>query len=464
VSFKEAHRQTCVKLGTLVASCAQVGAGSPSSEIPRRRNVVLWRPKTDPSDSGGGDDDDDANDSTAQAFLARYSDQLGWDLQPNESASPSKLSLVSSPLSWVIRRLSSGTSSAADADAEASAGSTFVRPGDMVLCESIVLECLQALSRRVRGDPKTEANTSRAWSLHGSDEFSLRSWLLSGDGASAAESEPNAGAGDDLINVNEFISSLPSNQLLWLLRLLERGKLIQVVTARRANRPDDAVVMPEQGASVEHCLAVLDLLRAKSRLERMVERAHQQQTDLEKQALEMHRAKRVAAAKTFLKRSKLCEQQAKQAGDTLLNVEHELTLLESSVAVPQVLNALKQANEVLKQQRVDLGEVDEVLEDMAENAEADRQLNDTLASAQRSSLLPVEALDEDALLEELRSLTLLDSSAPVTDPDAISGSESIPVVSSLPLPASGAQTRPESIAPGRVASKPASALRELVPS
>jgi hypothetical protein len=484
ISFEEAHRRTCVRRNTLAVSCAQIEFDR--FEIPRRRYAMPWRQSEGPV-SGGGEEGDSP---TTLEFLSKYSEALGWD-PPAVVESSSSSSLVA----WLSRRLSRGSSGGVIADtsgrentvaavASSSSAVAYVQPDDPILCESLALECLRMLEKRVRDSPTSDRNPSRAWTIHGSDEFSLRTWLLGEreslslvrvvPGGDDPRSEGGGSTNDRTVTTGEFVASLPASQLLWLLRLLQHGKMVQIVTPRRENRPDGAVVLlpqpsaqpPERQNEMNHCLAVLDLLRTKSQLERMEERANDQRDQLQRRALEMLRSKRRGAAVAVQQRSKLYEREADRAVKALLNVEHALNLIESSVANSQIVAALKQANEALKSQRVDLEQLDSVLEDMTENVELDRQFQDTLTSAQRSSLLPVDALDDDALLGELmRSLTLDESatsaegvpaaSVPPAAPAALLVSVGTNTALPDPLPASFTQRESESstsICVGKVAS------------
>jgi hypothetical protein len=193
----------------------------------------------------------------------------------------------------------------------------------------------------------------------------------------------------------------------------------------------------------------------------MERRANEQRETLQRRALEMLRSRRTGAAAAVQRRAKLYEGQADRAVAALLNVEHALELIESSVANSQILSALKQGNDVLKTQRVDIDELDSVLEDMAENVESDRQVQDSLVSAQRSSLLPVEALDDDALLEELmQSLALDDSPTPPPAAPAVG----TPAAASSSVSTSAALHEPVTVTQSQSESNTAVGFRKASPS
>jgi Snf7 len=428
-AFEDAHRQACVRLKSLQASCAHIASTTPDVDVPQRQNVVLWGggEGSDPSSTAAVDDDG----SAAFAFLAKNAKHFGWkdpddrtfarswsssssSMATSPSATSSSTSvLLSSAKSWASRislggggggEESSGTTLG---DPAAKATYARVRPNDLIVCESLVEDCLRHLQIAIQSSPTTAKNPSHAWVLHGSDEYSFRHWLEAAAPSPNDTEDGTAHQSSPQLDVQAFLMSLKSSDVAWLFRLLEYGQAVKVVS-RGPDQPAAVVLTGSTDHSAEHCLSVLGLLQARSRLEVAAEKAGIRAAELQRHALQQRRSNASrASVMATLQRSKIYQQQADQNHQALLNVEHSLSLLESSVTTKQVLQAIKQANGVLKAQRVDLDEVDEVLDDMAEHVELDQQVLDAFKNTNNSTL-PLSALDDDELLQELASLSLVD--------------------------------------------------------
>jgi Snf7 len=467
LAFEDAHRQTCLRLKTLHASCVQISSTTPDFEVPQRQNVVLWGRGGGPESSNHMEKTgaDDADGSAAFAFLAKNAKHFGWtdpeartfarswssSAKSPSASSSSGSALMSSAKSWASRISLGGgggggneSSRTPRVDQSDTATYARVKPNEMIVCESLVVDCVRHVLRAVQSSPTTATNPSHAWVLHGSDEYSFRHWLES------AAPSPNNNSADGTTQesspqsyVQAFLMSLKASDLVWLFRLLEYGQVVKVVH-RDPGQPAVVVLTAGTSHSAEHCLSVLGLLQTRSRLEQVAEKASNRALELQRHALQQRQSNASkGTVVATMQRSKIYQQQADQNHRALLNVEHSLSLLESSVTTQQVVQAIKQANDVLKAQRVDLEAVDDVLDDMAEHVELDQQLFDAIKSSNNSTL-PITALDDDELLQELASLSLVDGGGgaaaasaqqpPSTGPIAAPHNSSSAIQPTPPLP------------------------------
>ena len=214
--------------------------------------------------------------------------------------------------------------------------------------------------------------------------------------------------------VGSVLASLSLSDTLWLCRLLEHAGVAKVVS-----RPDhskvlvltldrESVAVTDPGVD-EHQLALLDLLQTRHRLERQIHESQERVRALQGQALQHKRANQVSSAKAVFQRSKVHQQLVDRTHQALLTVEQSLGLLQNSASNQQVLQVIQQANQVLQTQRMDLNEMDDVLEDLSEQVEEANQINDTFASFVNNNAAGVGTTgDEEELLQELNLLTLSD--------------------------------------------------------
>mmetsp|Transcript_3103 Transcript_3103/g.13977 ORF Transcript_3103/g.13977 Transcript_3103/m.13977 type:complete len:259 (+) Transcript_3103:222-998(+) len=123
--------------------------------------------------------------------------------------------------------------------------------------------------------------------------------------------------------------------------------------------------------------------------------------ELEK-AKDFNRAKNKRAALQCLKKKKLYEQQIEQLQNQQLKLEEQVITLEGSKTTAETFTALKSGAGAMKQlhKETNIDEVDKVMDDINEQTEKMRQVQDALGQ-------PVgyaADLDEDELEEELAAL------------------------------------------------------------
>ena len=409
MKYTDALYQTCLRHHTLRSTPLQVSMHFHDLQVPFRHQLLVW---SSSSNSNGP-----FSEASRTDFLTKYSAQLGWDKpQPKQS----RTSIGTFLASLVVRGPVNSDHEEDEVEQHASQEDLPVQATDVMLCEPLVLECLSYLLRLIRIAPTTPINPSRVWWVQAGggdiEEFSFRRWVLS-----------NANLPPSLLQsptamtpvhpdhpVGSVLASLSLSDTLWLCRLLEHAGVAKVVS-----RPDhskvlvltldrESVAVTDPGVD-EHQLALLDLLQTRHRLERQIHESQERVRALQGQALQHKRANQVSSAKAVFQRSKVHQQLVDRTHQALLTVEQSLGLLQNSASNQQVLQVIQQANQVLQTQRMDLNEMDDVLEDLSEQVEEANQINDTFASFVNNNAAGVGTTgDEEELLQELNLLTLSD--------------------------------------------------------
>ncbi|GBG86947.1 hypothetical protein CBR_g44400 [Chara braunii] len=159
-------------------------------------------------------------------------------------------------------------------------------------------------------------------------------------------------------------------------------------------------------------------------------------------AKEFTRLKNKRAAIQCLKRKKMYEVQVDNLANHQLRIHDQMILLESAKATTEVVDALRSGASAMKniQKETNIDSVDKILDDINEQTETMKQIQQTLGE-------PVGAseFDEDELLNELEELEALEMEEEMLKPPA-----PLPAVPARPVAA--AQTPPRAqAAPARTA-------------
>ncbi|KAL9225623.1 hypothetical protein vseg_001525 [Gypsophila vaccaria] len=159
---------------------------------------------------------------------------------------------------------------------------------------------------------------------------------------------------------------------------------------------------PRDEAAASSTLATLDKLN--EALE-MLEK--KEQVLIKKAAAEIERAKEYTRAKNkraaiqCLKRKRLYEQQVEQLGNFQLRIHDQMIMLEGAKATTETVDALRSGAKAMKamQKATNIDDVDKTMDEINEQTENLRQIQDALAA-------PIGAndFDEDELEAELEEL------------------------------------------------------------
>uniref|UniRef100_A0A1D1XP15 Vacuolar protein sorting-associated protein 32 1 n=1 Tax=Anthurium amnicola TaxID=1678845 RepID=A0A1D1XP15_9ARAE len=139
-------------------------------------------------------------------------------------------------------------------------------------------------------------------------------------------------------------------------------------------------------------------------------------------AKDLTRLKNKAAAIQCLKKKKLYEAQIEQLGNFQLRVHDQIIMLESSKATTETINALKTGASAVKsiQQSLSIDDIDKTMEQVNEQAENMKHIQEALASPS----YVMADFDEDELeaeleemeeLEELQAPQAIQTSTPSTE-------------------------------------------------
>jgi charged multivesicular body protein 4A/B len=123
-------------------------------------------------------------------------------------------------------------------------------------------------------------------------------------------------------------------------------------------------------------------------------------------ARELNRQGNKRAALQCLKRKKLYESQQEVVANQQLKLQEQMIVLEGSKATAETFNALKSGAGAMKQlaKETDVDKVDKVMDEISEQTEKMRQVNEALGQ----QVGYAAELDEDELEAELAELDALD--------------------------------------------------------
>jgi len=131
-------------------------------------------------------------------------------------------------------------------------------------------------------------------------------------------------------------------------------------------------------------------------------------------AKEYTRAKNKRAAIQCLKRKKLYEQQVEQLGNFQLRIHDQMIMLEGAKATTETVDALRSGAKAMKdmQKATNIDDVDKTMDEINEQTENLRQIQDALAAP-----IGPNDFDEDELEAELEELeeAELEGQLPVAD-------------------------------------------------
>ncbi|KAL9244590.1 hypothetical protein vseg_018355 [Gypsophila vaccaria] len=118
-------------------------------------------------------------------------------------------------------------------------------------------------------------------------------------------------------------------------------------------------------------------------------------------AKEYTRAKNKRAAIQCLKRKKLYEQQVEQLGNFQLRIHDQMIILEGAKATTETVDALRSGAKAMKdmQKATNIDDVDKTMDEINEQTENLRQIQDALAAP-----IGTNDFDEDELEAELEEL------------------------------------------------------------
>eukprot|EP00244_Chara_vulgaris_P011423 TRINITY_DN5657_c0_g3_i1.p1 TRINITY_DN5657_c0_g3~~TRINITY_DN5657_c0_g3_i1.p1 ORF type:complete len:236 (+),score=58.46 TRINITY_DN5657_c0_g3_i1:290-997(+) len=146
-------------------------------------------------------------------------------------------------------------------------------------------------------------------------------------------------------------------------------------------------------------------------------------------AKEFTRAKNKRAAIQCLKRKKMYEVQVDNLANHQLRIHDQMILLESAKATTEVVDALRSGASAMKtiQKATNIDSVDKILDDINEQTETMKQIQQTLGE-------PVGAseFDEDELLNELEELESLELDEELLKPPAPLPAGSVKTAEPLP--------------------------------
>merc|ERR1711970_323664 len=169
-------------------------------------------------------------------------------------------------------------------------------------------------------------------------------------------------------------------------------------------KPAPAPKVPTANDSIKNMKSTQDLLRKKQQvLEAKIQGETENAARLAK--LMKTNPRKKSEALMHLKKKKLYEQQASQLDGQILNLEQTIFAIEKADFNKHIINAQKQATQVLQQQQQEIGDVDTVEDMLADLDEAVQDVNEMaeLVSAPQDFGTDI---DDDELLAELDDLEL----------------------------------------------------------
>lgn len=268
----------------------------------------------------------------------------------------------------------------------------FVMVGmdEPIVNTELTLQCLEFLKTLIQRNPP------QILSLSDSSGMSVHEWILD----TAKKSAKNLMA--------NLIVKLPKDQLGFLLEILVSSGVVQKIPRQEEQGKPDLIVFPDPNSLVEVRLAVYDLQEAMDHL-------HVRAETMQRQALAALRAAKIQkqqnntkAALYQVQRKKLLQQEIDTTYGHLTNLEQQKLALERTGNTHRIKKAMEVTAETLKNLRLSKLTPSppriETTQDLVDN------LNDELQRVEDDNLalnIPVDIamadVDEEELLKELAS-------------------------------------------------------------
>ena len=124
--------------------------------------------------------------------------------------------------------------------------------------------------------------------------------------------------------------------------------------------------------------AFLECKKCRDNINQYIKRLSQKQTKSREKAKELVRSNQKDRAKIYLRMAKLHGEQIKVSEGQLEMVQNQISQIESSQNLQEIMNCLKQGNDVLKnmQNSIKIEEWEKVKDDLDELKEKDKEISD----------------------------------------------------------------------------------------
>ena len=124
--------------------------------------------------------------------------------------------------------------------------------------------------------------------------------------------------------------------------------------------------------------AILECKKCRDNINQYIKRLSQKQTKSREKAKELVRSNQKDRAKIYLRMAKLHGEQIKVSEGQLEMVQNQISQIESSQNLQEIMNCLKQGNDVLKnmQNSIKIEEWEKVKDDLDELKEKDKEISD----------------------------------------------------------------------------------------
>jgi len=435
VDFAPLHEDACLRLGRLYAS---------PREVYRQNSELCVASPSYPRDNGGGrlllwkttfEDENDGEEKFANELHRRMSSSSSrGGAGPSSSSSAAAASvLTSTPIKYLLSPVKAvlsspilmspfstaaydGSSDDDDGTSEAAGAGTVVVPGDRdpIVCVELARNAARFMSRAVEERIRRcrDAGGGGLASATG-DDRPQRVWRI--DDRGLFDDEDNSNNNNDLRNL---LKRMPADQVRVLWKVLERqgavecqkeSGLVVALEPPGSSSCSSTTRMPRE-EYVRYHVAMYNLRDALLKHQKLETQFGEKAEELGREALKASRRGDKKLAVSMMRRRKLYTKKAEHQSGCLHNVENAMFLLEQAVENRDVINALSQANDTLKQMRTDnnIDRVDDLMDDLAEEFDTLETQNQQFADMAQFGTSGID-LSEEELLGELESLVVEDS-------------------------------------------------------